>query len=214
MQPPVKKRRYDAPKRRAAAAQTREAILGAAKSRFEAHGWAGTTIAAVAADAEVSPKTIEATFATKAALLTAVVDYAIRGDTAATPMIERPVAKDIEAAADAAGMLDLHASYVVAIEARSAQIASVVESAAGSDRRVRQLWARMRKNRRFGASWAAELLLSKPGVRDGLMRNEAEVVFLVAIDWATYRTLTGEAGLDADAVTEWLRGYYRRMLLP
>jgi AcrR family transcriptional regulator len=207
------KRPYDAPRRRAAAAQTREAILVAAKARFEARSWAGTTVAAIAADAGVSPKTIEAVFATKAALLTEVVDYAIRGDDADTPMIERAVALEVEQAPDAATMLDRHAAYAVAIDARSARIAQVVESAAGSDRRVARLWARMRKNRRFGARWAADLLMPKPGLRDGVTLEEAELVFLVAIDWATYRTLTAEAGLDADGVIDWVRRYYRRMLL-
>jgi AcrR family transcriptional regulator len=48
----------------------------------EAHGWAATTVAAVAADAAVSPKTIQALFGTKATLLAAAVDYAIAGDVA------------------------------------------------------------------------------------------------------------------------------------
>ena len=64
-------RRYHAPRRAAAAAQTREAILHAAQDQFQARGWAATTIAAVAADAAVSPKTIQALFGTKAALLAA-----------------------------------------------------------------------------------------------------------------------------------------------
>ena len=215
MSPAVKhpRRPYDAPRRRAAAAQTREAIIAAAKARFEARGWAGTTISAIAADAGVSPKTIEAGFATKAALLTEVVDYAIRGDVADTPMIERAVAREVEQAPDAATMLDRHAAYAVAIDARSARIAWVVESAAGGDARVDKVWTRMRSNRRFGARWAAELLIPKPGLRAGVTLEEVELVFLVAIDWATYRTLTGEAGLDADGVIDWVRRYYRRMLL-
>src|SRR3979409_1256921 len=135
------KRPYRAPRRAAAAAQTREAILPAAKERFEARGWAGTTIAAIAADAGVSPKTIEALFATKAALLAAVVDYAIRGDTNELPMIRREAAQAGEAAPDAATMLELHAAYAGGIDARSARIAWVVETAAGSDERVAQLWA-------------------------------------------------------------------------
>ena len=207
------KRPYHAPWRAAAAAQTREAILQAAKDRFEVSGWAGTTIAAIAADADVSPKTIEALFATKSALLAAVVDYSIRGDATDAPMFGRQPAQAVHSAPDAATMLERHVEYAIPITARSARIASVIESAAGSDKRIAQLWARMTHNRRFGARWAAETLLQKPGARSDLTLEEAERIFIIAIDWATYRTLHGELGLTHTQLHEWMRGYYKRMFL-
>src|ERR687884_2372550 len=129
MPTPVKppKRPYHAPRRAAAAAQTRGAIVAAAKARFEAGGWVATTMAAVATDAGVSPKTIEATFGTKAKLLAAVVDYAIRGDVDPTPMAERSEVQGERDAPDAATMLELHAQRSAAIATRAAHIASVVE---------------------------------------------------------------------------------------
>src|SRR5689334_335092 len=129
------KRAYNAPRRAEAAAETREAILRAAKARFERAGWAGTTIAGVASDANLSPKTIEATFGTKAALLAAVVDYAIRGDVDPTPMVGRAVVQAERDAPDAAAMLELHAHRSAAIARGAAHIASVVETAAGADTR-------------------------------------------------------------------------------
>jgi len=143
-------RRYHAPRRAAAAAQTREAILHAAKDQFEAHGWAATTIAAIATEAAVSPKTIQALFGTKAALLAAAVDYAIAGDVAEVPVIARQSARSVESAPDAATMLDRHAGHVVAINTRSAGLAQVVESAAGSSQLVASLWEQMTANRRLG----------------------------------------------------------------
>ena len=62
-------RRYHAPRRAAAAEETRRDILRAAQEQFEAHGWAATTMRAIALSAGVSPKTVEALFATKPALL-------------------------------------------------------------------------------------------------------------------------------------------------
>src|SRR3981081_1835451 len=148
------KRPYRAPRRAAAAAQTREAILHAAKHRFEARGWAGTTIAAIAADAEVSPKTIEALFATKAAVLAAVVDYSLRGDASDVPMLAREATRTVQSAPDAVTMLDRHVEYAIPITARSARIAAVIESAAGSDKRVAALVARMTQKRRLGGRGA------------------------------------------------------------
>jgi AcrR family transcriptional regulator len=206
-------RRYHAPRRAAAAAQTREAILHAAKDQFEAHGWAATTVAAVAADAAVSPKTIQALFGTKAALLAAAVDYAIAGDVAAVPVIARESARSVESAPDAATMLDRHAGHVVAINTRSAGLARVVESAVGSSPLVTGLWQQMTANRRFGARWAATTLLTKPGTRAGLTPEQAERDFVIAIDWGTYRTLTGELGLTPGQVRDWMHSYYQRMFL-
>jgi len=206
-------RRYHAPRRAAAAAQTREAILHAAKDQFEARGWAATTIAAVAADAAVSPKTIQALFGTKAALLAAAVDYAIAGDVAAVPVIARESARSVESAPDAATMLDRHASHVAAINARSAGLAWVVESAAASSQLVTGLWEQMTANRRFGAHWAATTLLTKSGHRPGLTLEQAERDFVIAMDWGTYRTLTGELGLTSGQMRDWIRSYYQRMFL-
>src|SRR5580704_4709820 len=202
------KRPYRAPRRAAAAAQTREAILHAAKHQFEARGWAATTIAAVAADAAVSPKTVQALFGTKAALLAAAVDYAIAGDLAEVPIIARESARSVESAPDAATMLDRHAGHVVAINTRSAGLARVVESAAGSSQLVTGLWDQMTANRRFGARWAATTLLTKRGHRPGLTLEQAERDFVIAMDWGTYRTLTGDLGLTPGQVRDWIRSYY------
>jgi AcrR family transcriptional regulator len=170
-------------------------------------------MAAVAADAGVSPKTIEATFGTKAKLLAAVVDYAIRGDVDPTPMADRSAVHAERDAPDAATMLDLHARRSAGILSRSAHIAWVVESAAAGDQRVAELWAQMTHNLRFGVDTAAETLRAKPGVRPGLTPKETREILLVAMHWATYRTLTWMAHLDVDAVETWIKRYYRRMLL-
>ena len=50
------------------------------KGHFAEHGFAGTTIAAVAADASTAAETIYATFGSKVALLAAAVSAAARGD--------------------------------------------------------------------------------------------------------------------------------------
>jgi AcrR family transcriptional regulator len=189
-------------------------VLAAAKAAFEERGWAGTTMPLVAEAAQVSPKTIEALFGTKARLLQAAVDYAIRGDTDEAPMVSRPIAVAIAQAPDAATMLERHVEYLLTVTGRSARIALAVETAAGADGQVSQLWGRMTHNRRFGARWAADLLMSKPGHRRGLSADEAAEIFVVAIDWATYRTLRVELALTPDQLRSWYRRYYRRLLLP
>jgi AcrR family transcriptional regulator len=203
---------YDTPVRDAAAARTRRAALVAAKRLFEERGWAGTRVAAVAAEAGVSQKTVEAVFGTKAELLRAVVDFAVRGDEQPTPIAARPAVARMEAAATAKAMLDLHAVQVRRISERSAGVAWVVEQAAPGDDRVAEVWRRMNTNRRAGTRWAARTLLAKPDCDSRLRSRDVETTFWLALDWSTYRSLTTGRGLGPRGFERWLRDYYRRML--
>lgn len=208
------RRPYRAPKREAAAARRREEIVAAAKRLFEERGWSGTTMRSVAAEAGVSQKTVEASFGTKAALLRVAVDYAIRGDLEPEPLSRRERVRRMEAAPDAPSMLRLHAAHLRIVNERSAGIAGAVEDAAEADPDVAALWQEMNRNRRYGVRWATDTFLAKPGRRRGLRRGDVEATFWVALDWGTYRTLTGHAGRTAYDVERWLRLYYERMLLP
>jgi AcrR family transcriptional regulator len=207
------RRAYNAPRRAAAAAETRQTIVQAAKHAFEERGWAATTIQSVAASASVSPKTVEALFGTKAALLKTVVDFAIRGDLLDVTVNQRERAAAIDAAADATSMLDLHASHVRAIQARTARIAWSVEVAAPTDSHVAELWNQMTANRLSGVRWATRTYMSKAGADRSIKRTEIENTFWVALEWGTFRSLTDQHGLTVDQFERWLRDYYRRMLL-
>lgn len=207
------KRAYRSPRRDAQAAHTRETIVRVAKQLFEQRGWAGTTVPAVASEAGVSSKTVEAVFGTKAALLRAAVDYAIRGDLEPLSMPQRESVARMEAASDAATMLSLHAAHLRAVNSRSSRIAAAVEQAAATDPTVAPLWQQMNHNRRYAVRWATRTLLAKPGRKPDLTRKQTETVFWVALDWGTYRTLTDQAKLSAGQYEAWLTDYYRTFFL-
>jgi AcrR family transcriptional regulator len=208
------RRSYDASGRRAAAEERRLAVVGAAREAFEQRGWAAVRVREIAEAAGVSQKLVEAVFGTKAALLQAAVDYAIRGDVDPLPMPRRESVQAMEAATDATAMLRLHARHVRLVNARSARLAAVVEHAAPADPAVAGLWRRMNQNRRYAVEWATETFLGKRGRRRGLRRPQVAAAFWVALDWGTYRTLTDLAGLDDDGYEDWLRRYYASLLLP
>jgi AcrR family transcriptional regulator len=223
---PQPTRAYHAPRRTAAAAQTRQAILRAAKEEFEARGWAATTMRSIAESAEVSPKTVEALFATKAALLEQTLVVAFGADDAdpanGDGAIIRPevvlemrgaAAREIEEAPDAATMLELTSALARDVNARAEGVCWAVETGVASDERLAELWARLIAAQRFGVHWTAEVLLRKPGVRADLTLREAEETILTALDWNTYRTLTMKGGLTPEGVHAWTMRYYRRMLL-
>jgi AcrR family transcriptional regulator len=227
---PVKRppptRTYHAPRRTAAAAETRQAILRAAKEEFEARGWAATTMRSIALRAGVSPKTVEALFATKPALLEATLLAALRGDTANSDTgdlaVLRPeavldlrgeAARAIEGAPDAATMLELHSAWVSEMNARAARLCWAVETAVLNDERLAEIWARLTEVELFALRYWAEILLQKPGVRADLTLREAGETFLTAIDGNTYRTLTTKGNMRPEEVQAWVTRYYRRVLL-
>ena len=180
----------------------------------------------IAMSAGVSPKTVEALFATKPALLEATLLAALGGGAANTDTgdlaILRPevvlelrgeAAREIEGAPDAATMLEMQSALAFEVNARAGRICWAVETAVASDERLAEIGARLTEVLLFGAHWSAEILLRKPGVRADLTLREAEETFLVAIDWNTYRTLTTRGNMAPEEVQAWAAGYYRRMLL-
>jgi hypothetical protein len=109
-------------------------------------------------------------------------------------------------------MLQLHAAHLCRVVPRSAGIAWAVEQAAATGGQPAELWAQMHHNRTYAVRWAAKTLLSKPNTSH-LTKEAAETVFWIAIDWATYRTLSAYAGLDDKQYETWLRTYYDQTLL-
>jgi len=215
MTDPVKppKRPYHAPQRAAAAARTREAIMAAAKDVFERLGWPGATMRGVADQAGVSVKTVEALYRSKAELLKQAIDYSIAGDVRPIPVLGRASVAAIEAAPDAPAMLDLHARHARAISQRAAPILWVAEQAAPAHPDIAKVWAQNNDNRRAGARWAATTLLTKPGLPPQISQRYAEEVFWIAIDPATYRSLTLGRGLSPSGFETWIRNFYGKMLL-
>jgi AcrR family transcriptional regulator len=205
-------RPYQAPLREDGALRTRRLIIRAAKDAFERRGWSGATVSSIAKRAGVSQSTVEAVFHTKPALLKAAVDYSIRGDVDPVPIRGREISKQMEAAADAVSMLELHAGHLRIVHSRSAELAFVVEQAAKSDKSVAALWRQMNENRRDGVEWAARTLLAKPGVSH-LNADDVQKTFWVGLDWGNYRLLTGPAGLSPDEYQQWILDYYLRMFV-
>lgn len=198
--------------RERAAELTRTAVLQAAKQTFESRGWSGATVPAIAREAKVSPKTIEALYGTKSRLLEEVVTFAIRGDAAPIEMLKRPHIERMEQEPAAARMLALHAAHLRRVNERSSEVAFVVEQGARADSGVAEIWQRMLANRRVGVRWAIRTLLAKTDAPERTARS-LEPVFLVAFDWGTYRLLTTEGHLSPAQFQRWLERYYRRLIL-
>src|SRR6266545_7667976 len=96
MAEPVKtKRSYHSPRRREQAAATRREILEAAQRLFEREGYAATTMAAIAAEANVALKTVYVAFESKSGVLRALWNLRLRGGEGDAPVSERPWYREV-----------------------------------------------------------------------------------------------------------------------
>src|ERR1700756_464366 len=84
------KRSYHAPVREQQAAQTRRRIAEAAVEEFSAHGWAGATVAAIAARAGGTPQAVHQPVGAKPALLVRAVETAVAGTPDDVMLADRP----------------------------------------------------------------------------------------------------------------------------
>lgn len=107
---------------------------------FEADGYAATTIEAIAADVGVSSKTVYLAFATKAGLLRAVWDLALKGDEQPAGIAERPWYQQVLEERDGTRKLQLLAHHSVIVKQRIAAVLRVIRSAADVDDDLASLW--------------------------------------------------------------------------
>jgi AcrR family transcriptional regulator len=137
------KRPYDSTRRREQAAMTRGEILAAADQLFEQHGYAGTTIAAIAAEAHVALKTVYLAFETKAGVLRALWNVRLRGADDSRPVAEREWYREVLEEPDPERQLRLNARNSRAGKQRIGAIVEVIRTAAPVDEQIAALWKRI-----------------------------------------------------------------------
>jgi len=144
-------RRYHAPQRAQAAAQTRAGIRAAASALFVEQGYVATTIRDIARAAGVGERTVYAAFPTKADLFRHVLDAATVGDDQPVAVASRPEIQDAFRQTDPRAAISQAIDYTVALFERAGDLIMVTVQAADADpdmraaadagsRATRQLW--------------------------------------------------------------------------
>src|SRR3954452_6315255 len=139
----VKTRRYDSPRRREQAAATRRQILDAARRLFERHGYAATTMAAIAAEAGVALKTVYVAFETKSGVLRALWNLSLRGGEGDAPVAERAWYREVLEEPDPERQLRLNARNSRMGKERIGAVIEVIRTAAPTDPDIQALWERI-----------------------------------------------------------------------
>src|SRR5262245_10437693 len=123
-------RAYNSPLRAAQAEQTRRRVLEAARRLFVQHGYAGTTVAAVADAAGVAPETIYLSLGGKRGLLEGVMDITGPHESAAADDAWWQIVADQPTAS---ARLEKMVEYSCRILARTRPIHAIIRGAADKE---------------------------------------------------------------------------------
>lgn len=198
-------RRYDASGRQAQAAAVRRRIVREAMVLYVERGYAGTTVAAVSAAAEVSAPTVYAGFASKVQLLKACIDLALAGDDEDVPVAARPTFRWVMAAGDGRELLDRYATMMGEVAERAGAVYGVLVRAADTDQELAALVANLEGQRLVAARRVADALADSGGLPDG--RTSAEAADRIWITGAPeiYLLLTRQRGWTTADYVCWCR---------
>ena len=161
-------RRYESPRRREQAAATRAEILSAAKRLLEERGYTQTTMAAIAAEAEVALKTVYVAFETKAGVLRALWNLLLRGDAADAPVAEQQWYLETLEEPDPECQVRLTARNSRVAKLRLGGVLEVVRTAAPTDPDVDALWERIQTEFHANQRTIVESLGRKRALKRGL----------------------------------------------
>lgn len=210
----VKPRRYESPRRRAQADDTRRRILAAAQELFEANGYAATSMNDIATAAGVALKTLYVAFGSKSGLLRALWHLLLRGDDADVPVGEREWYREVLDEPDPVRQLQLNARNSCIVKQRVAGIMEVVESAAAGDAEIGSLWQRIQTEFRDNQSAVVKSLQRKRALKRGLGASRATDVLWALNHVSLYRLLVRDRGWTVAQYERWLGGVFCSELLP
>ncbi|MGF0316426.1 TetR/AcrR family transcriptional regulator [Nocardia fluminea] len=209
----VDKRRYNAPRRAAQAADTRHAILAAARALFVERGYAATTVAEIATQAGVSVDTVYASIGRKPVLLRELVETALSGTDHAIPARQREYVRAIREANGAEDKIAIYAEALVAIQQRLAPIFLALREAATTDASCARVWAEISERRAVNMREFAADLRGTGQLRDDLSDDEVADIIWSMNATEYWVLLVGERQWTAERFRDWLADAWIRLLL-
>lgn len=198
------KRDYRSQLREARAAETRRAVVTAAAEAFVTDGYGATTIAAIAAAAGVSRKTVFTAVGGKAELLKTALDWAVAGDDGRAALQDRPRLQAVLARDDAATVLTEWAVLMAEIDARVAGLFRAVEVAAETDPDARRLLESSQAQRLDGARRVITRLAALGALPPGTSRTAAADIAWLATDPVLYDRMVRVRGWSTRRFAAWL----------
>jgi AcrR family transcriptional regulator len=197
------RRGYDGSGRRAQAQATRGRILDNARELFVTQGYAGTSIAQIAAASGVSAPTVFTGFKSKVNLLRAAVETALVGDDEPVPMAQRPAMRHVHEGATAQEVLSRYAAMFLDVAPRACPVALVVYAAADADPEIAALADVLDEQRLRGSEAIARTVVDRLGaperleeIRDTVWTFNAPLLYGLLVD---------QRGWTIERYVDWVR---------
>ncbi|MEW6154774.1 MAG: helix-turn-helix domain-containing protein [Actinomycetota bacterium] len=197
-------RPYRSPRREQQAAATRLAILSAAQRLFEADGYPSTTMGAIAAEADVALKTVYLAFETKAGLLRAVWDLALKGDTDDAPVATRPWYLEVLDEPNPERKLRRLAAASCGVKRRIGALLGVIRDAAPSDDEIGDLWSLIQSDFYANQGAIVTTLHQAGALVDGLDVARATDILWTLNHPDVWLLLVGQRGWTPEGFETWL----------
>jgi AcrR family transcriptional regulator len=194
------RRAYHSPLRADQAQQTRRRVLEAARRLFVERGYAGTTVAAVADHASVSPETIYLSLGGKRGLLEGVMDITGPHDTAADDDKWWTMVAQLPGASE---RLDKMVEYSCRILARTWRIHAIIRGAADKEAFAAALGRRLLEERLANQAERIHRYLADD-LRPGVSAAEAGERYCALASPELYHLLTVQLGWPAPRHRTWL----------
>lgn len=208
----VKKRRYDASGRRAAAEQTRTRVLRAARELFTERGYAGTSVADIARAAGVSVDTLYASVGRKPQLLLAVHDVELAGGDAPVDAEQRDYVKAIREATTASDKIATYTHALAKLLPRTVPLLDSLRVAGQTDPACREVYRAVSERRAANMRLFAADLRSTGEVREDL--DDDDVADLVwSMNGPDYYLLMRSRGRTPEQYAAVVREVWTRTLL-
>lgn len=201
MTTPVKTRRsYNSRGRRDQARRTRADVVANARALFMELGYAGTTMAALAARAGVSVETIYKSIGNKPAVLKAVLDVAIVGDDDSVPMLQRPLVAELRSEPDPRNIFVRYGRHIVESWPRQVPLQLILRTAATVDADAQRQWQAVQEERLTGMTAFADDLAQRGFLRQGLDAAEARDILWSLTAPEQYEILVVQRGWPIERV--------------
>ena len=205
MAKPVKAARaYDSSLRREQAEGPRRRILDAAQSLFERDGYAATSMAAIAAAAGVSQKTVYLAFESKSSLLRGVWHLLLRGEQDSLPVGEQAWYRAVLEEPDPERQIRLNMRNSRTVKVRAGAMLEVIRDAASADPAIGTLWARIQVEFHENQRAVVQSLADKGALAPGIDVARGADILWALNHPGLYTLLVGERHWTPERYEQWL----------
>lgn len=186
---------------------TRQDILAAARRLFASKGYAATSMASIAKEAETAVQTIYDSVGSKSAIILALLETI--EEEAGVGAFRLKLAQS----QDPREMLGLYVSLTRQFMERCGDVIIMMTSAAPTEPDVATARQMARRNHGIGARFVGERLARMDALRSDLTAEQAATT-LAVITWnMTWLQLTQDHGMSFDEGERWLNATLTRILL-